>query len=219
MSDKTDITFVLDRSGSMHKIKTTTIEGFNNFLTEQQAGADACVLTLNQFDDRFQTDYAAKPITEAEPLNNRTFAPRGDTALLDAIGRSIAETKERIHALPTDERPNKVIIVISTDGGENCSHEYTLTQTRNLIAERSEHGWSFIFLGSDLDGIQVARSVGIAASNILHTANNAAGACAAYATLGSNIRAARKSATHESYLRACNFTQAQQQEQDEVREP
>lgn len=121
----TDITVVLDRSGSMSAVREDTIHGFNQFLRDQQKVPGEATITLNQFDDIFEHVLKASRIADAKPLDDRTFVPRGFTALLDAIGRSINETGERLKNMGEDQRPGKVVFVILTDGHENYSKLFT----------------------------------------------------------------------------------------------
>ena len=125
MKDKADITIILDRSGSMESVKDDTIGGFNSFLAEQQKVAGEAVLSLVQFDDQYEVVYQDKDIRAADRLTEATFQPRGMTALLDAVGRTINAVGQRLASLPETERPDKVVLVIMTDGFENSSHEFS----------------------------------------------------------------------------------------------
>src|SRR6185437_887189 len=114
----TDITIVLDRSGSMEVIADDTVGGFNQFLKEQKKVPGKALLTLVQFDHEYQFVHQAVPIGSVPLLTRKTYVPRGSTALLDAIGRAINETGQRLAALPEPERPGNVIVMILTDGLE-----------------------------------------------------------------------------------------------------
>ncbi|MEZ5428194.1 MAG: VWA domain-containing protein [Pyrinomonadaceae bacterium] len=176
MKNKTDITIILDRSGSMDAIKTDTIGGFNSFLREQQKVSDEAVLSLVQFDDQYETVYSDKDIQAAEPLNDETFQPRGTTALYDAIGRTINTTGQRLAALPEGERPNQVIFVIFTDGYENASREFDAKQIGEMIRHQKEvYSWEFLFIGANQDAILSAEQIGIASNKALTFAANAGG--------------------------------------------
>ena len=105
----TDVTVILDRSGSMEPIASDVIGGFNGFLAEQQRQPGDCCLTLIQFDDQCEVVFAARPVTQAPRLTEDTFQPRGCTALRDAIGRTIDGTGARLAALSEDERPDRVM--------------------------------------------------------------------------------------------------------------
>ena len=112
MKNKTDITIILDRSGSMESVKTDTIGGFNSFLSEQQKVTGEASLSLVQFDDQYEVVYLDKDINSADKLTEATFQPRGMTALYDAIGRTINSVGQRLSSTPENERPDKVIFVI-----------------------------------------------------------------------------------------------------------
>ncbi len=163
MNKTIDVTVLLDRSGSMCNKRNDTIGGFNTFVKEQKESGNKVLLTLVQFDHKYQVDYSAKPIEEVEDLTERTYIPRGDTALLHAVGQTIANTKERT----LETKPKSTMFVIITDGEENCSKDWKLDQVKKLIEEQKTAGWDFIFLGADQDAFQQAASMGIAANNTL----------------------------------------------------
>lgn len=123
------ITFVLDRSGSMQNKKEPTIAGFNKFIEEQKAVPGECTATLLQFDYPRQHEYVYRrlPLANAPALTEETFKPRGNTALVDAIGHAIDDTGADLAALAESERPAQVYVVILTDGEENASAEYQMT--------------------------------------------------------------------------------------------
>ena len=135
----TDITIVLDRSGSMASVRADTIGGFNEFLRKQrEANIGECRVSLVQFDDQYETVYADRPVAVAADLTSETFVPRGSTALNDAIGKTIAATGARYAALPELMRPGKVLFVIVTDGGENASKEYTGAKVQEMIVQQRD---------------------------------------------------------------------------------
>lgn len=154
----TDITILLDRSGSMNSIKNDTVGGFNNFIEDQKLVKGRADVTLVQFDDKYEVDYTAKNVKDVPKLN---FKPRGNTALLDALGRSIAETGERLCKLNKNSRPNKVVFVVITDGEENASKEYKKSQISEMVKhQQNKYSWDFIFLGANIDSIKDGRSLG-----------------------------------------------------------
>jgi len=163
--DLTDITLVLDRSGSMSSCLEQTIAGFNRFLAEQKAEEGQANLTLIQFDDEYEVHYAGIPIGEAVDLTPQTFVPRGSTALLDAMGRGMAETLARLNKYDDATRPGKVLFVTLTDGHENASAEHTTRQINAMIRKRRGQGWAFVFLGADQDAIATAGRLGIDADS------------------------------------------------------
>lgn len=145
-----DRVFILDRSGSMEACRDDTIGGFNAFLTEQKK--EGGTLTLVQFDHEYLVSYTSKPITDVEPLTGETFNPRGSTALLDAIGKTIKRNANLTN--PT--------VIILTDGHENSSHEYTKAHVKDLIEEYQKKGWTFVYLGANQDAFAEAGNLGIA---------------------------------------------------------
>jgi uncharacterized protein YegL len=142
--------FILDRSGSMDSCLDDTIGGFNAFVREQIPIGGT--LTLVLFDHEYTSVYSRKPINEVEPLTRETFMPRGSTALMDAIGRTIKDNWSR----------NRPTVVILTDGQENSSHQYTKAHIKDLIEERQREGWTFVYLGANQDAFAEAGGLGIA---------------------------------------------------------
>ena len=162
----THISMVLDRSGSMESMRTDAIGGFNTFLRDQQGVAGTATLTLVQFDDHYENQYDFAPIVSVKPLDTATFVPRGSTALLDAIGRTIDETGARLAAMPDAERPEKVLFVTLTDGMENASHIFTRTQIfAKITHQRDVYDWEFVFLAANQDAIEAGATMGFAADS------------------------------------------------------
>jgi hypothetical protein len=148
---------IIDRSGSMESIKDDAIGGYNAFIDEQKKQPEPTRVTLELFDDQFERVYEAMPIDEISPLDSTTFVPRGSTALLDAIGRALANAFIRINNMAKADRPEGVVIAILTDGQENSSVEFGYRNIAQLIAKRrSEEKWEFVFLGANQDAIATA---------------------------------------------------------------
>jgi hypothetical protein len=156
----TEIAYILDRSGSMQPMQEPAVAAFNDFIKAQLDVPGDARLTLVQFDDAYEIPVAAKPIQDVPQLAAATYTPRGSTALLDAIGRTIKETDRRISALPEGEKPGKVILAIFTDGEENASQEYTAKHISDLIRlYRDQKGWEFLFLAANQDAIASAAAM------------------------------------------------------------
>ncbi|HET6644203.1 MAG TPA: vWA domain-containing protein [Fimbriimonadales bacterium] len=152
----TDLTILLDRSGSMSSIREQTIAGVNNTIQDQKLGKDGCFVTLIQFDSQNPCEfvYDGLPIEEITPLTNATFCPRASTPLYDAINLAIARTEKRMtEALK--------LFVIVTDGLENASRETTAEMVANIIGAKEEKGWRFLFVGANQDAILEAGKIGI----------------------------------------------------------
>jgi Mg-chelatase subunit ChlD len=188
-----EIAFVLDRSGSMEGCREAAIESFNAFLHEQQQTEGLAKLTLILFDDEYLVPIYALPVAEILPLNDDSYVPRGSTALLDAIGRTIDELGARLAALPEQDRPGQVIVAILTDGLENSSQNCTWQEIARVIKQQTEqYRWTFLFLGANQDAIATAAQMNIVASNAATYVADAAGLHASSASLGRKVRAMRR---------------------------
>jgi hypothetical protein len=180
----TDITFILDRSGSMSSIYADTVGGFNSFVNDQKEAEGEAKLTLIQFDTYYELNYLGVDIKDVPDL---VFQPRGMTALLDAIGRGILETGKRLDALEEDEKPSTVLFVIITDGGENASREFTKDKINEMIKHQTEiYSWDFVFLGANQDAIETGTSLGISAGNSMSYQAQAGFATQAFASVSNN---------------------------------
>jgi hypothetical protein len=165
-ADLTHITLVLDRSGSMDEFRDDAIGGFNAFVEQQRAAPGKATLTFVQFDHEYTTVYHAQPIADVPRLDRDHYIPRGQTALYDAVGRSVAETAEHIAKLPEDERPTRVVVAILTDGHENASKEYSYDRVRAILAEKATAaGWHVLFLASAMDVAASAVRMGVPESH------------------------------------------------------
>lgn len=183
-----DVTIVLDRSGSMASVQPDTIGGFNTFIKEQRKLPGQCNVSLVQFDDQYEPQYAGKPVNDAPLLTVETFVPRGMTALLDAIGRTINETGKRLDVMANADKPSKVMFVILTDGGENSSKEFTRAKVFEMIGhQKSTYQWDFVFLGANQDAISVGASLNIGAGSTMTYAANAQGTQAAFASASNYV--------------------------------
>lgn len=157
MSKETSIVILLDRSGSMAGLESDTVKGIQKLIDEQKKVKGKCYFSLYQFDSVDPDEC----IIDNKDLQNVTwdgtsFIPRGTTPLLDAIGKTIAKTKQRV----TDK--TKVLFVIVTDGLENASREWNKAKVKEVIEERTEKGkWEFIYLGANQDAIKEAANYGI----------------------------------------------------------
>lgn len=182
---KTEIIVITDRSGSMASIKKDADGGFDTFIAEQRLVPGECRVTQIMFDDKVETQYAAKALADVPPLN---LQPRGSTALLDAIGQALNTQGARIKAEAWAEL---VIVTIITDGGENASREYSRDQIKTMIEHAEKNGWKFVFLAANQDAFAAGGSLGI---NPLYTKNfaaTAAGTQQAYASTSATVRSLR----------------------------
>ncbi|WP_059022290.1 VWA domain-containing protein [Mycobacterium sp. M26] len=154
------IAALLDRSGSMESIADDTRGGFDAYIAAQRGQPGTTLVTLAQFDNVYDVVYQNRPVEDVPSL---TLEPRGMTALLDAVGRFVTEVGTALAALPEQDRPGDVTIVVMTDGHENASQEWTKEAVRALISQQEKvYDWDFVFLGANMDAIDVGTDLGFA---------------------------------------------------------
>jgi uncharacterized protein YegL len=202
---KTDITVVLDRSGSMESIADDVIKGLNAFVKAQQAVEGEAWFTLVQFDDEYDVVHFRVPIAHVPKVTRRTYQPRGSTALLDAIGRTIDDVGARLGRMRPEERPDQIVFAVQTDGQENASSAYTRQQVFTMIRERERHAtgaigarlgptWEFVFLAANQDAIQEGDRLGFLASRAVDFDANAGGVLQMYSVMSEKVATKRRSA-------------------------
>lgn len=156
-----EIIYLLDRSGSMAGLEAETIGGFNAFIKKQMELDGETIVTTVLFDHKYEILWSGIAANNAQ-LTNKEYFVRGRTALLDAVGRTIIDVGYRLSQTIEDRRPGKVIFVITTDGMENASSEFTYEKVKELIKHQQEkYSWEFIFLGANIDVEVSANSIGI----------------------------------------------------------
>jgi uncharacterized protein YegL len=211
MKNLMDITFILDRSGSMSSMRNDVIGGYESFVKKQREERGDCVFSLVQFDDQYETPFTAVPIQHVSPKLD--YSPRGSTALRDAIGRTINAVGERLRRLKERDRPSKVIIVVMTDGEENASHEFTQPQIKDMVKHQSDqYQWEFLFLGANIDSFHVAGSYGVpswATSNYTYTSG---GLRAVFDTVSCYASSARNGEQFNGTLSACQLSNEAKQD-------
>lgn len=178
-----EITLVVDRSGSMASIAREVIGGVNAFYAEQKKQAGEAVVTFHQFDNVFETVFYKVPLKEVQNLDGFTYVPRGMTALNDAIGRTIS-------SLDLESKAPKMLMVM-TDGEENSSKEYKITQVKELVEKAKAKGVQVIFMGANIDAFEVGNQYGIDANNIAQFRASKLGSAAAYCSVSTKMSAMR----------------------------
>lgn len=162
--DLTDITLIVDRSGSMESCKLEAQKGLNAFIEDQKKQPGETLFSLVQFDNEFEYVFKGIPINNVKDYE---LIPRGMTALLDATGRTINEIGERLSKIDEDNRPGLVVIAIITDGEENASHEFTKARIKEMITHQQDnYNWQFTFLGANQDAFSEGHALGIKAGGI-----------------------------------------------------
>jgi uncharacterized protein YegL len=194
----TEIIFILDRSGSMSGLEKDTIGGFNGTIDKQKQETGEAYVSTVLFDTEMEVLHDRTPLANIAPLTEKEYYARGCTALLDAIGGAIHHIGN-VHKYARDEdRPEKTIFVITTDGYENSSRKYTAERVKQMIErQKQKYGWEFIFLGANIDAIETARNFGIDEDRATNYVNDGAGIKMMYEAeccLMSDIRNNRKNA-------------------------
>ena len=144
-----EIVFILDRSGSMEGLEADTIGGFNSMMKKQKEEPGEALVSTVLFDDVCEVIHDRVPLAEVEKLTEKEYFVRGCTALLDAVGGAIHHIGN-IHKYAREEdRPEKTLFIITTDGMENASHSYTYAKVKKMVERQKEkYGWEFLFLGA-----------------------------------------------------------------------
>ncbi len=194
----TQITIVLDSSGSMSSIREDTIGGFNEFLADQRAETGTAAVSLFEFDTTVSQTYAATPLPEAPELTAETYSPGGQTALHDAVVTAIDETERHIEGLAAATRPETVVVVVLTDGKENAS-ETPGDVVRERVENCQDDGWEFLFIGANQDAALTAGEMGIDADQSLTMAHSGEGTRAAYDSTSEQVSQARTTGSVDGY--------------------
>lgn len=158
----TELVFILDRSGSMSGLEADTIGGYNAMLDKQKKEEGDANVTTVLFDDKVEMLNQRVSLKELSKLTEKEYYVRGCTALLDAIGQTIQYMGNVQKYAKEEDRAGKVLFVITTDGYENSSKEYTYDKIKKMIKNQKNHyNWEFIFLGANIDAVETAKQVGI----------------------------------------------------------
>lgn len=209
----TKIVFVIDRSGSMSTIKNDMEGGFKTFISEQKkANLGKCDVSLYQFDDSYEPVFENKDIAEVPEY---TLAPRNMTALYDAVGKTINKVGNQLAQLKEEDRPDRVMMVIITDGLENSSQEFTAKKVSELVKHQTDkYNWQFSYLGSNQDAWAVGATLGIKSSSTMTYANNSRGVTSSWSALNSATVSYRSCVDSKSAV--LSYTAADLKEQEEA---
>ncbi|MBQ9067520.1 MAG: VWA domain-containing protein [Eggerthellaceae bacterium] len=177
----TELVFVVDRSGSMGGLESDTIGGFNATLEAHRKEEGEAVVSTVLFDNEMIVLHDRLPIAEVSPMTTDDYQVRGCTALLDAVGKAVHHIGRVQGYLPDEYRPEHTIVIITTDGYENASTEYTYEQVKKMISRKEEEGWDFLFLGANIDAAAEAQRIGIAGDRAATYIADGAGSKVMYA--------------------------------------
>ena len=191
----TEIVFILDRSGSMAGLEGDTIGGFNGMIEKQKCEPGEAYVSTVLFDNVSEVIHDRVDIQKIEPMTNRDYYVRGCTALLDAVGEAIHHIGNVHKYAREEDRPEKTLFVITTDGMENASRKYSYEKVRSMIQRQQEkHGWEFIFLGANIDAAKEAARFGISEDRAANYHADHKGTAVIYEAMSEavcNVRACR----------------------------
>ena len=189
-----ELVFILDRSGSMGGLESDTIGGYNSMLEKQKNGKTGKVnVTTVLFDDKYELLHDRIPIKEIKPITDKEYFVRGNTALLDAIGKTVSHIKSEQNKLEKEKKSEKVMFIIITDGMENASKEYTVKAVKEIVeTQKNKEKWEFLFLGANIDAIGTAESYGIDSSRAVQYKSDSKGTINNYEVLEKAIEKVRE---------------------------
>lgn len=204
----TEVVFILDRSGSMSGLESDTIGGFNSMIGKQKKEDGEAVISTVLFDDQQEVVYDRQPVKMVEPMTDRQYYVRGCTALLDAIGGAIHHIGNVHKYAREEDRPEKTMFIITTDGMENASRFYTYDRVKYMVERQKEkYGWEFLFLGANIDAISVAARFGINADRAINYECDQVGTSLNYQVMSETITALRRAKNKEDLDQAvCKCT-------------
>ena len=188
----TELVFILDRSGSMGGLESDTIGGFNGMLQKQKKEEGEANVTTVLFDDQIEIIHDRFPMDVVKPLTDKDYYVRGCTALLDAVGSTVKKTENIQTRLPEELQAEKIIFVITTDGKENASQEYSAKMVKQMIEKNQEKGWQFIFLGANIDAVNEAEKIGIRRTHAASYKNDSRGVQLNYHVAGEMLACMRR---------------------------
>lgn len=157
----TELVFLLDRSGSMRGLEADTIGGFNSLIEKQKKEEGDAVISTVLFDDHQELIHDRVSLHKIPLMTEEQYYVRGCTALLDALGDAISRIGTVHQYAREEDRPHKTLFIITTDGMENASRRYSYDRVKQLVEQKKEIGWEFLFLGANIDAIEVAGRFGI----------------------------------------------------------
>ena len=184
----TELVMILDRSGSMGGLESDTIGGYNSMLLRQRETEGEVLVSTVLFDSVSEVLYDRVPLEKMPQMTEKEYFVRGCTALLDAIGGAIHHMGNVHKYAREEDRPEKTIFVITTDGMENASRQYSLEKVRQMVERQKEkYGWEFLFLGANMDAIETAGRFGIAPERAVNYNSDSAGTALNYEVLADTV--------------------------------
>ena len=190
----TEMVFILDRSGSMSGLECDTIGGFNSFIANQRKSNGEALVSVVLFDDKSEVIYDRVDLQRVEQMNEKDYFVRGCTALLDAMGGAINHIGNIHKYVRKDDVPEHTIFIITTDGMENASHNYSSDAIKKLVErQKDKYNWEFIFLGANIDAVETAAKYGIGKDRTVNYCHDSVGVANCFEDIDYAVRGLRSS--------------------------
>ena len=194
----TEIVFILDRSGSMSGLEKDTIGGFNSLIERQKTEEGEAYISTVLFDNEMKVLHDRVPLEKVRPMTEEEYFVGGCTALLDAVGGAVHHIGNVHKYAREEERPEKTLFVITTDGQENASTRYTYSKVKYMVErQKNRFGWEFLFLGANIDAAKEAGRFGIQEDRTANFVCDAQGTAVNYKALGRAISRVRSASTSD----------------------
>lgn len=203
----TEIVFILDRSGSMSGLERDTIGGYNSLIQKQKKEEGEAIISTVLFDDKVEVLHDRVNLENIIPMTEGEYYVRGCTALLDAVGGAIHHIGNVHKYARQEDVPEKTLFIITTDGMENASRRYTYEKVKHMIERQKEKfGWEFLFLGANIDAIEVAGRFGIKEDRAVNYNCDSEGTAVNYKALSKAVSRVRHcSVTEMDVALGCNW--------------
>lgn len=187
-NNKTELVFILDRSGSMGGLEKDTIGGFNSLIEKQKKQDGKCYVTTVLFDHEYEMIHDRIELDNIKPMTEEDYYVRGCTALIDAIGTTISHIANIHKYARRSDVPEHTMFVIMTDGYENASHKYSSDRVKKMIEkEKKKYGWEFLFIGANIDAVETAGKFGIESDRAVNYNADSQGTSVVYDTVGDTV--------------------------------
>ena len=194
----TEIVFILDRSGSMSGLEKDTIGGYNSLIKKQKKEEGEAYISTVLFDDRTEVLHDRVGLDKIKPMTEEEYYVRGCTALLDAVGGAIHHIGNVHKYAREEDRPEKTLFIITTDGQENSSRMYTYEKVKRMVErQKKKYGWEFLFLGANIDAVAEAGRFGIIPDRAVNYECDEIGTAVNYRALNKAVSRVRNCAANE----------------------
>lgn len=207
----TELVFILDRSGSMSGLESDTIGGFNSMIEKQKKQDGECYVSTVLFDNVSEVLHDRVKLEDIQLMTDNDYMVRGCTALIDALGNAIHHIGNIHKYARPEDVPEHTMFVITTDGYENASHQYTSEQVKKMIEHQKEkYGWEFLFIGANIDAVETAKRYGISHDRAVNYKADGKGTRVLYDTVADavcNVRACQPLQSNWSANIAKDFKQ------------